>query len=710
MAATATAKATAKAADPDSGKKSAEKGKAADKAGKGSPQTGGGGGAASADPVKLRDRFEIHPDKPLPDLDTPSAKAFEVQDRRGAGRALYALIGRADTLQRTTVMRALRGMQNPGMLQFIEGGTIDWPPEGRKVIASIYERPAGGKVMADLNATIDVISDQFFAKKVIKPLHDALAELRSRSVTHRAIRPDNVYFFDAKGDRLVLGDCLTTPPGYDNPALFEPIETALCTPEGRGSGHYSDDMFSLGVTLLFLMLGTNPVRGRDPEEVMRQRLEQGSYATLAGENRVPLSMIEPLRGLLHDDSRERWTLEQLDLWLNGRRLTPLQPRMEKRAQRAFKVGNNEFATARGAAYGLMKNWDKALGIIKEGRLEVWLRRGLEDNERADQLSTVIKVVEALPGDKRGQGDLMVARCVMVLFPEAPLCFRNVRCTLDGFGPALASTMMRKGDVKPFADMVTWDVVKYWVQAQSVYNPEHTQAEQNFRDMRIFLANKNKGYGIERIAYEQNENMPCLSSFVETEHVSEIRELLPALENASKSADTKTWPVDRHIAAFTASRYERDLTPQLKAMEDPEPERQALGMLSLLAVLQWRLGPEALFGLTSWLGGLVTPVVNSYHSRERRKRMEKEIPRVVRKGSLPELYNLLDNAEERGSDHEGFETAKAEYAQAKRQITALETGQAARDENATRMGHQAAAVGSVIVGLLTILLLLLVRLF
>lgn len=710
MAATATAKATARGAESDSGKKAAEKGKATDKAGTDAQKTGGGGNA-SASTVQLRDRFEIHCDKPLPDLDTPSAKAFEVQDRRGAGRALYALIGRADTLQRTSVMRALRGMQNPGMLQFIEGGVVEWPAAGRKVIAAIYERPAGGKVMPDLNGTMnDVVPDQFFAKKVIKPLYDALAELRSRSVTHRAIRPDNVYAFDGKGERIVLGDCVTTPPGYDNPALFEPIETALCLPEGRGTGHYSDDMFSLGVTLLFLMLGTNPVRGRTPDDVMRQRLEQGSYATLAGENRVPLSMIEPLRGLLHDDSRERWTLEQLDLWLNGRRLTPLQPRMEKRAQRSFKVGAHEFATARGAAWGLMNNWDKALGIIKEGRLEVWLRRGLEDNERADQLNTVIKVVEALPGDKRGQGDLLVSRAIMVLFPEAPLCFRGIRCTLDGYGPALASSMMRKGDIKAFADMVVWDVVKYWVQAQSVYNPEHTQAEQNFRDLRIFLANKSSGYGIERIAYEQNENMPCLSPYVENEHVSEMRELLPALETASKSADTNSWPVDRHIAAFTAARYERDLTPQLKAMEDPQPERQALGMLSLLAVLQWRLGPEALFGLASWLGGLVAPVINSYHSRERRKRLEKEIPRVVRKGSLPELYNLLDNAEERGSDHEGFEAAKGEYAQSKRMIIALESGQAARDENATRVGHQMAAVGSVIVGLLTIMLLLMVRLF
>ena len=83
--------------------------------------------------------------------------------------------------------------------------------------------------------------------------------------------------------------------------------------------------------------------------------------------------------------------------------------------------------------------------------------------------------------------------------------------------------------------------------------------------------------------------------------------------------------------------------------------------------------------------------------------------MVRKGSLPELYNLLDNAEERGADGEGFARAKAEYAEGRRQVAALETGQAARDENALRMGHQAAAIGSVSIGMLTILILLVVRL-
>ena len=89
------------------------------------------------------------------------------------------------------------------------------------------------------------------------------------------------------------------------------------------------------------------------------------------------------------------------------------------------------------------------------------------------------------------------------------------------------------------------------------------------------------------------------------------------------------------------------------MNDPRPDRAVIGMLSVLAIVQWRLGPEALYGLSGWVGGLMGPVINSYQNRNKRKDLEKEIPKLVRKGNLAALYNYLDNPEERQGDAEGF---------------------------------------------------------
>ena len=52
---------------------------------------------------------------------------------------------------------------------------------------------------------------------------------------------------------------------------------------------------------------------------------------LCGNERLPMSLLEPLRGLLHDDDGERWHLDQLDVWLNGRRMTTSGKRATPRA-------------------------------------------------------------------------------------------------------------------------------------------------------------------------------------------------------------------------------------------------------------------------------------------------------------------------------------------------------------------------------------------
>jgi len=62
------------------------------------------------------------------------------------------------------------------------------------------------------------------------------------------------------------------------------------------------------------------------------------------------------------------------------------------------------------------------------------------------------------------------------------------------------------------------------------------------------------------------------------------------------------------------------------------------------------------------------------NRNKRRELEKELPKLVRKGNLAELYNYLDNPEERQRDAEGFSWAKAEYASAEKQVYDLEHGQ------------------------------------
>jgi hypothetical protein len=660
--------------------------------------------------IVVRDRFTIYCDRTIPSLDMPNALAYEVADRKQEGRPLYALVCKPEMPTRISVMRVLKGLEIPAVLHMVDWGVAEWPPLARKCVIVIYHRPMGGRVMESMAATFKRIPDHQFARAVIKPIADGLVEMSLKGVAHRAIRPDNLYYMDEQRTKIVLGDCVTSVPAHDQPVVLETIESGMCIPSGRGGGSYADDMYSFGATVLMLAIGRNPLQGVPDQEIIKRKIGTGSYAALVGDERMPVALIECLRGLLTDDPEQRWAATNIDLWLNGKRLTPIQAKPESAAQRPIRFADQEFHTIRPLSLAMYQNWDKAAQIISDGTLEIWIRRGHEINELADGIATAIKSTMAMSGaSKADVDDIVVARVLMLLDPRAPVRFRDFRTFIDGFGQALAIAMMRKQKLQPYTDFINRDLWRHWIGVQSRSNAEFQQFETVFRDLKNYLKDPNSGAGIERCVYELNEWQFCMSPLVEAQYIMEVKGVLPALDNAAKTANTKLWPVDRHIAAFLRARYAKGTGTQIDSMNDPRPDRATIGMLSVLAIVQWRLGPEALYGLAGWVGGLMGPVINSYQNRNKRKDLEKEIPKLVRKGNLAELYNFLDNPEERQRDAEGFAWAKAEYATAEKMIYDFEHGQIDRQESAIQLGRQSGAVVSALIMFVTLLIVLMGKL-
>lgn len=662
-------------------------------------------GAKGADGAALlQNRYVIHPHKPAPELSTPSAQAFLAEDRRDPARNIFALIARPDLPPRTNVMRSLKGVQAIGLMQMVEWGVIHWPPAGRELTVVVYEKPLGGPVMASLSNGQKRLDEWEISKKLVEPLATALKELTTRGMTHRAIRPTNLFWMEGEGEGMALGDCVTAPPGFDQPLVFETIESAMTAPHARGSGRYTDDLYSLGVTLVTLLMGRNPVAHLADEKILRGKIAVGSYAVLVGDERLPLSMTEVLRGLLCDDEDERWSIETLDLWLSGRRLSPLQPKLEKRAQRTFTFRGSEYGSARELGRAMANHWDDAIPVVLEGKLELWLRRALEDKDRAEGVSAAVRNVTGALIDKKIAADLMLAKVCMVLDPAAPIRYKGFHAMPDGFGSALALIMGEGRDNRLWVEAVQRGVPKLWFESRDKYSPDHSILDTNFNDLRDYIKAPIMGMGLERCLYELNETLPCQSPLLATRCVVDIQGLLPALDEAAKTADTQVWPFDRHIAAFIATNLKYNISQPLQALNDDAPDLQVLGMLNLLAVLQWRLGPERLPALTSWVGGLLGPVIASYHSRERRQVLEKNIPRLVRQGSLLELYRFVDDPEERRKDADGFAWGQADWAAAEQEARELEAGKDEREIAAVRTGQQAAALTSVIIALLTLTIL------
>lgn len=635
----------------------------------------------------------------LTDLDAPTASAYAVEDRREPGRHLFALVCTPGLPTRTRTMADLRNQATHGSIPLVDYGPVFWSPLGQSCQVVIFERPMGGRL---LDAFIDKplkINEYEISRRIIEPIASALSELSALDIAHRAIRIDNLYFMDKERTELVLGECVTSPPGYDQPRIYEPLDRSMAMSAGRGYGHTDDDIYAMGVVALFMLLGYNPVAKASSDELIFGKSELGSYQCLCGNERIPLALIEPLRGMLSDEENERWTIDAMELWLSGQKRTPIQRRGANKPKVAYKFAGRDHVTPRTISFAFSKNINDAAKAIKSGKLDLWIRQSLGVPEMADSVNAAIAMTKVHEGSPDGSDDVLVAKICMRLDPSAPLRFKGFSFMPDGFGSALAVEYMRKGNFQVPGEILARDLLGYWFACQTPITPDITSQDRTFQALRNFAKINEMGFGMERCLYELNRSLPCQSPLLQQSYVDHIEEMLPALDAAVEHEDKRSRPMDKHIAAFIATHFKFDIQPHLKALSEKSEDTSLIGMLSLFALMQWRLSKDPLYGLSSWLGGLLQPAIGTYHSRSTRRTIEQEIPALVRQGSLPELFDLIDNAERRTTDDNGFQGAQIEFAHAEEEIQTIVGEDIDQEKNALQTGEKFTAMAGVVLGMI-----------
>lgn len=654
--------------------------------------------------------FRVFPDLRMPEFDMGHCKAYSADNLRRDEGSAFALVTDPVLPTRHDHLAFLNGMHMAGQIDLIGYETAYWPPLGRKTMVLFYEKPAGGKVVARENKKL-AIDEHDIGTVVVEPLMSAMHAFGEKGMVHRNIRADNLFFADPMREKVVLGDCASGPPGYDQPSVYETTARMSAEPAGRGSGNIADDFYALGMTLVELGIGRQPLKKLDDQEIMELKLAKGSFQAIASQEKLPLVLIEPVRGLLCDYPEERWGFSELNAWLEGRRTKPVQANTEKRAARSQNLAGRDYYTVRSLAQGIAKNWVTALGPLRDGTVEIWLRRGLGDNERAKALSEAMRQLQWAGTDKRSAEDVLVARSILILDPSGPIRFKGFSAMIDGLGFMLSYDVQHGRGPQRFADVVIRDIPSFWFGRQEGYSPEVQKQQQLYKNLRYYIQQQSAGYGYERCLYTTVRHQHCLSPLVEEEFVVDIAGLLPALEKAAETASEESWPVDRHIAAFIATRLEDDVDGQLMAMQNPSDEVEySRAVISMLAIVQWRHGPDNLQNLSHWVARLMEPAIKVFHSKARRERVETEIPKLAKRGNLVELYNLINDEQERRKDQSEFVEAVAEYSEAESEVFDLESSGPARMELAEKVGQQAAAFASTMIALLTVSALFLMHIF
>jgi hypothetical protein len=261
----------------------------------------------------------------------------------------------------------------------------------------------------------------------------------------------------------------------------------------------------------------------------------------------------------------------------------------------------------------------------------------------------------------------------------------------------------------FAQLIGSDLPLFWIDKHFGDGPEARTLVKTVDRLRYLMKRVVPGCGIERCLYELNPGLPCLSPAIESQYVLDADSLLPALEAAAGSRDRPSFPIDRHIAAFIAARFRQGAEDHVESTADRnDPVKAILGALRALALMQWKLGPPQLPQLTAWLGKLAEAVIDGYHGIGLRKQMQEQLARIVKKGSLVELLNFVDDNSQRERDKQGYQQALVAFAATEAEIDRLSAAGATMDQRAEALASKIAAGISAVVAFGTVAVLMLIR--
>jgi eukaryotic-like serine/threonine-protein kinase len=654
----------------------------------------------------VAERYRIHPDQPLPALDGPGGiRAFNATDERGSPKALFALVCRRDVAPRSEVLNQFSRFTRLPMVAPLRWAVVYWPPEKARRFVIILHQPGGERILPAPDASIDAWREDRVVRLVMNPLMPVFKELGGRNLTHRAIRADNLFFSDSTRESVVLGECFSLPPGMAQPSIYEPIDSAMSMPEGRGHGSPADDYYALGVLILVLLCGGNPVPGLNEYEVVEAKISKGSYAALVGDTRLSLPMVEVLRGLLCDDPEERWRHDDLQLWLNGRHLSPKQALLPPKAARLFDFEGVEYNNASALSYAMGRDWPAALQVIKTPELERWIRRSLSDDVRAAAVAAATRAVIGVGGGTAGVEDRLLSRVLIALDSQAPLRYKQVAVRIQGLSTAFAVNYSNEERRQTFAEIILHKLPQMWIEAQPQMRADIVAYVRSFDLVAMHLTKPRIGYGLERALYALNVSWPCQSLLLADDFVSDLGDLLPALERVAKQGRTERPPMDWHIGGFVSARMK--MTPDRAFSElaqDERPEIFNIGIVRLLGDVQEAVGPVRLPYLAAWCAGLLKPAVDKYRNRTRREQMTEMLRQLAGQGNLTALVKLVDNPDRRAVDEEGFRRARAEYASLVEQMNWLRNGGLTKPAVVRAGAREASSVISGVVAAVAVLLI------
>ncbi len=640
--------------------------------------------------IVLNGNYRLIAEEPLSYLDKGKIKAYRAMGNTQHGANLFALICDKSMTPRFQSKTKYMNISNPNLCKLVQSGKIFWPSEKQERYCFVYEDTIGQPIIKrdDKNPALGWKPENILSN-IVDPMVTVLKEFRNKELSHGEIWPGNMFDGGSKaGQKINLGECLSSPASSNMPALYEPIERALADPMGRGPGDISSDIYALGASLAVMLRSENPMKGQTDAQIIEHKIEKGSYATLLGKERLSGAILELLRGLLYDDTAQRWTIDDIEAWQDGRRLSPKQSPKRAKATRPIMFQDKKYTRPELLAKDLFHDADQAAKLIENNEMDQWVDRAIEDKLIKSRLEQSLQDIAGYErgGSYNNRATVAVAHA---LYPDCCVQYKSVSFHPQGFGKYLTQSYVESKNIEPFVETIRYSFIAPIIHESNMLDKSTLLS--NFELSRNYLNQKSLNAGFERCLYIMDPEAPCLSPILDKYYVQTSMDMMNAFEDICQKSLKATILFDRHVISFLSAKDRQNIDPYLSELSTNDPRKKILAQLKILATIQKRLNLDYYPAIAQWILKSFDPVLSYFHDSKKSETLKSKVEKLAKEGNLQGMAALFDSPNLYGHDVENFFQAKKHYKKLEDEKKLIEKELAKGNRYGQNTGRQVASV-------------------
>lgn len=253
-------------------------------------------------------------------------------------------------------------------------------------------------------------------KKIVAETVNAYKFCHAHGIIHKDIKPQNLYFKNADGTDLLLGDfgiSTLLETGMSRHLTSQSLTIGYAAPEMYGIGGQvyigkEVDYYALGISLIHIWDGKSPFDGLGIHAI--SNLTTSGNIHIPGD--MPMEVQKLVKGLITVDYTKRWGYDEVQRWLKGEDV-PIHFQVQKINYPAYQFSPNKAATTADELADILKNnLAKGRKHLYSGKLSAWVN--LFNQGLAVELDRIIE--DDYPKDQ----DVGIQKAIYLLDPDEPL--------------------------------------------------------------------------------------------------------------------------------------------------------------------------------------------------------------------------------------------------------------------------------------------------